>query len=119
VRDQPAAVAEQHHHVDAREKADRRRKQAHPPEDAVLLREHGVVGRVELRAVFGLAAEALGHRDALDALGEDLHHALHQVRLCAYSGWILRENHAAMSHSTGVVARQASGERRAAGSPCR
>ena len=81
MRDQPAAVSEQHHHVDPGEEAHGRTEQAHPPEDALLLREHGVVAADELRPVLGFAAEALGHGHALDALGEIAHHDVGQLAI--------------------------------------
>jgi hypothetical protein len=76
--DEPAPVAEEHHRVDPRQEARRRREEAHPPEDVVLLGQDGAVEGLEPLAVLLLAPEALHDRDALDALGEVLHHPLDQ-----------------------------------------
>ena len=78
VSDEPAAIAEQHHHVDAGQKTDGRGEKAHPPENAALLVEAGLVGRLELGPRLGLAAKALGHRRAHEVFGEHLHHFFHE-----------------------------------------
>jgi len=86
VDDEPTAVAEQDHHVDAREEADGGGEEADAPENGVLLFEAGAIGGFEFGAVFLLAAEALGDGDALDALGEILDHLLDERAVLRVGG---------------------------------
>ena len=120
VRDEPAAVAEQHHHVDPREKAHRRAEEAHPPEDALLLVEHGVVGCARTSA----RSSASRPNPLVTGIPWMLSARLRTMmstrsRLRAYSGWMRRENSTAAIHSNGR--RREAGQRSApgAGSPCR